>query len=346
LLYINLVLALLLIPTLIQYPNGLAAWLTKALPSAYRRLRHVEGPAELAPGEEPAAVEAADSGDVAPTPKAVTRIEPVTPRVLSVKGITVRYGGVQALSEVSLEVKPGQVVGLMGPNGAGKTTLIDAVTGFASIAHGTIEMDGHRIDKMSPRRRARAGLARTFQSLELFDQLTVRENLRAASDRRDTMAYLTDLVYPVQQDLSSAALLAIETFELEDELDRLPTELPYGRRRQVALARSIATEPSVLLLDEPAAGLNATETHEFATSVRRLADDWGMGILLVEHDVPMLNQVCDQLVVIDFGLQIAEGTPDEIRTDPRVIAAYLGDAPDPSEVEQPHPSEDVASGAN
>jgi ABC-type branched-subunit amino acid transport system ATPase component len=221
-------------------------------------------------------------------------------------------------------VRPGEVVGLMGPNGAGKTTLIDAVTGFTRVKGGQILLDGVRIDGLNAHRRARRGVGRTFQSLELFDQLTVLENLRTASDPRDSTAYLTDLVRPRSAALTPGARSAIAMFELKDDLDRVPSELPYGRRRQVALARAIAAEPSVLLLDEPAAGLHESETEELGVMLRRLVEEWGIGVLLVEHDVPLLNRVCDRLVVMDFGSVIATGTPTEIRTDPRVIAAYLG----------------------
>jgi sulfate-transporting ATPase len=245
--------------------------------------------------------------------------------VLQVRDVAVRFGGVRALAGVSLDVGPGEVVGLMGPNGAGKTTFIDAVTGFTRLHAGTIALDGARIDGLGARRRARLGLGRTFQSLELFDQLSVLENLRAAADPRDPGAYLTDLLRPRRTPLSAAARSAIEMFELGDDLHRVPAELPYGRRRQVAIARAVAAEPSILLLDEPAAGLDETGTRELADLLRRLVDEWGIGVLLVEHDVPMLNRVCDRLVVLDFGAVIATGTPAEIRSDPAVVAAYLGE---------------------
>jgi ABC-type branched-subunit amino acid transport system ATPase component len=231
---------------------------------------------------------------------------------------------VRALSEVSLQVRPWEVVGLMGPNGAGKTTLIDAVTGFTRIKSGTILLDGERIDGLGAHRRARRGVGRTFQSLELFDQLSVLENLRTASDPRNAGAYLSDLVRPRSAALTPGARSAIAMFELKSDFDRVPAQLPYGRRRQVAIARAIAAEPSILLLDEPAAGLHERETEELGVMLRRLVEEWQIGILLVEHDVTLLNRVCDRLVVMDFGAVIATGSPAEIRTDPRVIAAYLG----------------------
>jgi len=225
---------------------------------------------------------------------------------------------------VSLTLKPGEVVGLIGPNGAGKTTFIDAVTGF-NRATGEITLDGTRIDRWGPRRRSRAGIGRSFQTLELFESLTVRENLRVASESRDLIAYLTDLVRPGKAPLAPAAIVALREFGLETDLDRRPEELPYGRRRLVAIARAVAGAPSVLLLDEPAAGLDDGETAELGRLVRRLADEWGLAVLLVEHDVALVLDVSDRVVVLDKGEQLAEGTPAEIRSNAAVVQAYLGE---------------------
>jgi sulfate-transporting ATPase len=247
-----------------------------------------------------------------------------SPGTLDVRDLTVRFGGVLALSDVSLSVEPGEVVGLIGPNGAGKTTLIDAVTGFARGYRGRVTLNGTVLDRWSARRRARAGLGRSFQSLELFEDVTVRENLQTASDPRDLLGYLVALVWPRRTHLGAAALAAARTFELGGDLDRCPCDLSFGKRRLVAIARAIAAEPSVLLLDEPAAGLDDHERAELGDLIRRLAREWGIAILLVEHDVSMVFSICDRVVVIDFGTKIAEGTPAEIRDDDRVVTAYLG----------------------
>jgi ABC-type branched-subunit amino acid transport system ATPase component/ABC-type branched-subunit amino acid transport system permease subunit len=265
------------------------------------------------------------------TPKPVTLpafegVEKVAPQTLEVQDITVRFGGTVAVDNVSLTVKPGTIVGLIGPNGAGKTTLIDAVTGFTRAAKGTLRLDGQEISRWSPVRRARAGLGRSFQSLELFEDSTVFDNLRAASDPRDAVSYVRDLVYPFAPPLPGQVVSAINEFRLQDDLDRLVEDLSYGQRRLLAIARAVATRPGVLLLDEPAAGLGEVESAELAHLVRRLASDWGMGILLVEHDMNFVMSVCDELVVLDFGRQISRGTPDQVRTNPAVIAAYLGEA--------------------
>jgi sulfate-transporting ATPase len=252
----------------------------------------------------------------------------VAPKPLQLDGLTVRFGGVVALSEVSMHIEPGEVVGLIGPNGAGKTTLIDAVTGFVKPSAGAVTLDGQSISTWSAVRRARGGLTRSFQSLELFDDVSVLENIRAASDRRDGWAYAADLVWPRKEALSSSAVAAIREFGLEDSLNVKPQDLPYAVRRLVAIARAAATGPSVLLLDEPAAGLSEASTRELAELVRRLAKTWGVGILLIEHDMSFVMEVCDRIVVLEFGKKIAEGTPQQISSDERVIAAYLG-ADDP-----------------
>ena len=251
----------------------------------------------------------------------------VRPATLEVSDLTVRFGGVVPVDGFSLRVEPGQIVGLIGPNGAGKTTIIDAITGFVRPAAGTIALDGQPINSLGPGPRARAGIGRSFQSLELFGDMTIYDNLRAGSDRRDHLAYLTDLVHPGRSPLGPAAVAAVREFDLLDDLHRMPGELPFGRRRLAAIARAVASEPSILLLDEPAAGLDAHETAELGALLRRLATEWGFGILLVEHDVGLVLEVCDRVVAIDFGRPLAEGTPAEIAASEAVVAAYLGTPP-------------------
>jgi ABC-type branched-subunit amino acid transport system ATPase component len=262
----------------------------------------------------------------AETPKA--QRERTQPKTLEVRDLTVRYGGVVAVDRLSLTVKPGQIVGLIGPNGAGKTSAIDAITGFTRMFAGTVHLDGRDLSGTSAIERSRAGLSRSFQTLELFEDATVLDNLRAASDPRDRWSYLTDLVHPKAPPLPDPVVDAIHEFQLEDDLLRTVQDLPYGQRRLLAIARAVATQPGVLLLDEPAAGLGDRETAELAHLVRRLADDWGIAVLLVEHDMNFVMSTCDHIVVLDFGRQISEGSPEEVRSDPLVIAAYLGEHSD------------------
>lgn len=244
---------------------------------------------------------------------------------LEVSGLTVRFGGVVALDDVDLSIRPGEVLGLIGPNGAGKTTFIDAVAGFVTADPGaTVVLDDTPIDGWSPTRRARAGLGRSFQSLELFEDVTVRENLLVACDEHDVVRYGADLVRPGRPTLTPLAAAAVREFGLEGDLDVTPDRLPHGRRRLVAIARAVAAAPSVLLLDEPAAGLTAIETDELGRLVRKLAHETGLAVLMIEHDVSLVLSVCDRVTVLDFGRVIATGTPAEITANPAVVAAYLG----------------------
>jgi sulfate-transporting ATPase len=254
--------------------------------------------------------------------------EKVPAKRLEVEDLTVQYGNVTAVNKVGFSIEPGQVVGLIGPNGAGKTSLIDALTGFTPAASGRVTVGGNDISKGNANARVHSGMARSFQSLELFEDTTVFENLSVAADPQNLSAYVRDLVWPVIPKFGPEVVRAVQEFNLDEDLHREVSDLSYGKRRLLAIARSVAMHPSVLLLDEPAAGLSSVESAELARVVRRLADEWGMAILLVEHDMNFVMGVCDSVVVIDFGNKIAEGTPEEIRNDPSVIEAYLGQQSD------------------
>lgn len=246
---------------------------------------------------------------------------------LLISGISVRYNAVTAVSDVSLSVRSGEVVGLVGPNGAGKTSLFDAVNGLVPTAGGEIMLDGRALQTLPAARRARAGIGRSFQAIEIFDDITVGENLAIGADDGGWRAYVLDpfRVRNVRDRITAGRVaIAAAPFGLLEELDKLPTTLPFGKRRLVGIARALASSPSVLLLDEPAAGLDETESAKLAGDIRRLADDRGIGVLVIEHDINFVMSCSDKVVVMDFGEKIAEGTPEAIRSDARVRAAYLG----------------------
>ncbi len=243
--------------------------------------------------------------------------------LLRATGLTVSFGGVRAVDDVDLAVRQGSLVGLIGPNGAGKTTTIDALTGF--VPHrGRVEVDGRSLDRLGPHRRAAAGLARTWQSLELFDDLTVLENCRVAADRPSLRAFLADLVRPERPRDEADLWWALDLLGLTDLADARPTDLPLGHRKLAAVARALAARPRLVLLDEPAAGLDSEESLVLGERLRHILDH-GISVFLVDHDMGLVLGVCDELYVLDFGRVIAHGTPAQIRADARVIEAYLGE---------------------
>jgi sulfate-transporting ATPase len=243
---------------------------------------------------------------------------------LVARDIRVAYGNVVAVDDVSLELTAGRVVGVVGPNGAGKTSLIDALTGFTRMAGGRVELRGQDVTQLRPFVRSRLGMGRTFQNLELFDDLSVRENILTALDSRSRLSYAGDLVHPGRGELSEAALAAIAMLDLERDLDTVVADLPQGRRRMVAIARLVAQQPVAVMLDEPAAGLNGAERRTACELFRALADQLGAAVLLVEHNIDVVATTCDHLIVLDFGRVIAAGPTAAVLQDPVVREAYLG----------------------
>jgi branched-chain amino acid transport system ATP-binding protein len=246
--------------------------------------------------------------------------------VLEARGVSVRFGGFLALNNVSLVAQPGQVTSLIGPNGAGKTTLFHAISGILTPDQGETTLDGRSLRGMSPDKRARAGMARTFQILELFSGLSVAENLQVAVEGRSTNRIWRDLFslrHPDNPDVLRKVREAMDLVGISDLANRSAGSLPTGLSRLVELARALCTDPQVLLLDEPASGLSGSETDRLHAVLTSLAD-LGLTILLVEHDIELVMSVSKHIYVLDFGAMIAEGTPGEVRKNAAVRAAYLG----------------------
>jgi len=239
--------------------------------------------------------------------------------VLTTEDIVVRFGVLQAVSNASIEVQSGFITGLIGPNGAGKTTLFNVITGLQDPTQGRVTLDGVNITNKSPFRRARMGIARTFQKLEAFSSLSARENVLVAAEQRRSWDRS-------KFDPGQVADEMLERVGIADVAEFMVGTLPTGTARLVELARALALDPKVLLLDEASSGLTEEETEEVAVLLRRLAGD-GLGILLVEHDMSFVMGTCQYIYVLDFGRVIAQGTPVEVQADPKVQAAYLGAIP-------------------
>ncbi|HWD68547.1 MAG TPA: ABC transporter ATP-binding protein [Solirubrobacteraceae bacterium] len=243
--------------------------------------------------------------------------------LLEVDSLRIQYGGVTAIADLSFKIPRGSIVGLIGPNGAGKTSLVDGLMGAHRPSGGRVRFDGVDVTGHAAHRLARRGMTRTFQSVELFDDMNVEENLLVAAERPSLWRALVQVLAPVERPGAEAVAWAAEAVEIADILQRHPRELSHGQRKLVGVARALASRPSLLLLDEPAAGLDTDETALLGKRLRELPER-GITLLLIDHDMSLVLEVCDHILVIDFGKLIADGSPAEIRTNQRVIDAYLG----------------------
>jgi branched-chain amino acid transport system ATP-binding protein len=248
--------------------------------------------------------------------------------ILSVSNVSISFGGVKAIDDVSFAVSPGQIFSIIGPNGAGKTTLFNVVSGLYEASHGRIEFDGTNVTAMAPDALAARGLSRTFQNLQIFQRMTAIENVmvgRHLQERCNLFADLLRLPSVTRQNRATreAALQFLDQVDLRDSADKLAGSLSYGACKRLEIARALAAKPRVLLLDEPAAGCNAVETEEIDRLIMRVAKQ-GIAVVLVEHDMKLVMKISDRILVLERGKPLLEGTPREVRDNPAVLEAYLG----------------------
>lgn len=249
--------------------------------------------------------------------------------LLDVKKLTKNFGGLTAVGDVTMHLNEGELVGLIGPNGAGKTTLFNLLTGVYKPSEGTVSLDGTILNGMKPYKIASLGLSRTFQNIRLFKEMTVLDNVLIGMANQTSPHLLASFLrlpkyYQSEEELRQKALDLLAIFNLETEADTLAKNLPYGQQRRLEIVRALATKPKILFLDEPAAGMNPQETAELTELIRKIKDEFNITIMLIEHDMSLVMEVTERIYVLEYGRLIAQGTPDEIKTNQRVIEAYLG----------------------
>ncbi|MDF2874913.1 MAG: lptB 7 [Sporomusa sp.] len=240
------------------------------------------------------------------------------------------FGGLRAVSNFDIEIAPGELVGLIGPNGAGKTTAFNLLTGVYEPTEGQIEFDGKSVVGLKPYQITQKGIARTFQNIRLFADLTVLDNVKIAYHFHVKYGLLASFFriggyHAEEAEIEEKAIRFLEIFQLVDKKDEIAKNLPYGEQRRLEIARALAAQPKLLLLDEPAAGMNPQETQQLMEMIRWIKNEFNLTILLIEHDMSLVMGVCERIYVLDYGSIIAQGTPQEIKNNPRVIEAYLGE---------------------
>ncbi|HEL2401440.1 ABC transporter ATP-binding protein [Streptococcus suis] len=249
--------------------------------------------------------------------------------LLEVKNLTKNFGGLTAVGDVTMELHEGELVGLIGPNGAGKTTLFNLLTGVYEPSEGTISLAGTILNGKAPSKIASLGLGRTFQNIRLFKNMTVLENVLIGLGNHGKAEVLASFLrlpafYKNEEELKNKAIDLLKIFDLDGDADTLAKNLPYGQQRRLEIVRALATDPKILFLDEPAAGMNPQETAELTQLIRKIKEEFGITIILIEHDMSLVMEVTERIYVLEYGRLIAHGTPEEIRNNKRVIEAYLG----------------------
>lgn len=250
--------------------------------------------------------------------------------MLDVKNLSISFGGLKAVDDFSITIEKGQLYGLIGPNGAGKTTIFNLLTGVYKPDGGRILLDGKDITGHKAIQINQAGIARTFQNIRLFKELSVLDNVKVGLHNHHKYSTLSGILrlpsyYKVEKEMDERAMELLKVFDLDKEFDYKASNLPYGKQRKLEIARALATEPKLLLLDEPAAGMNPNETAELMKTIRFVRDHFDMTVLLIEHDMKLVSGICERLTVLNFGHMLAEGPTSEVLSNPEVIKVYLGE---------------------